>query len=523
MMTGLGKEYMNRVSLKTVLMLCIGGFFAFLFSVATASYWLRARSQAALDRSFRLELSVISDIAHLTEGLRHLDDMTHKFLMTGDDLWLKQRRAALERMSRVQQHAGARLATDEERQFWRAFEQQLRVLLNQEEEWIRRKSAGRLPAAQVASIITGTGLSEQAIAELQKLKTVGVDEVRKHGDTLRQISLFTFGLVVCAGFAGSVLLAVFLGRLIVNPIEVLSRCARRWNLGDLWQPEALPAGREIQELGRHLLAMSERQNRRYEKEKEISNLKSDVVSFVSHEFNNGLTVIHAATVALQESEGSWTAEKRKQFYEMILGNTRALGGAATNLMEKGRLESGKLAVIPIKIEVRAVLRECLANLDILAKRKGLHITLELPEEPISVAADPQALMLVATNLLSNAIKYTPQNGVIAIRVYIEPGDGEQLRVEIKDNGIGIPPQDLKRIFSGHYRTERSQTFAQGMGLGLKLAQQIVESHGSRLDVESQLGRGSVFSFTLPVWTKTQDKESENRLFSADALEAGSHA
>ena len=192
------------------------------------------------------------------------------------------------------------------------------------------------------------------------------------------------------------------------------------------------------------------------------------------------------------------AEKARD--QMLLSNVRSLAFSAGNLLNMSRLESGRYAIEPKKTILRSILKESLERLQILYERKKLKVKLDVPEQLFAVKADPEALALVVTNLLNNAIKYTPSEGEVTLGLY---RDGDRIRVYCQDSGIGISPAEQKNIFSGYHRTEEGKIAAKGFGVGLMLAREIAEAHGSVLEVQSQLGQGSTFSFTLPIWDESE--------------------
>lgn len=310
---------------------------------------------------------------------------------------------------------------------------------------------------------------------------------------MRVLAELVAGVLLSAG------LALMLSRFIVSPIRVLSDYVGKWRPGEPWRCEVPSVSPEIDLLASRMKALMEDVNAAYGKERDLNRLKSQFVSLVSHEINNALSVIHAASFSLEELDPDPRHEKREKMYRMIKVQTRSLSNAVGNLLNAGRLESGMLALERTKMEVGGVLRAGLELLEVLYEDKGLRVTLSLPDTPVSVYGDPDALTLVVTNLLSNAVKYTPPGGAVQVGMIMEGDAGRFVRVFISDTGIGIEPEERERIFSGFYRSEMGKRAAKGFGIGLSLAKSMVEAHGGRLELQSEPGKGSRFSFLLPVW------------------------
>ena len=240
--------------------------------------------------------------------------------------------------------------------------------------------------------------------------------------------------------------------------------------------------------------------RKYEKELELGRFKTQLVSMVSHEFANSLSVVACGLPFLRETSGEGLTRQRKDLYETIERSVCALNVTAHNLLNLGRLENGKLSVELRSTEIGSLLRESLRFLKILYERKGIRVALELPEEPLVVKADPEALSLVLSNLVNNAIKYTPEGGRITVGASLEAANPDRAVVFVEDTGIGIPRHEQRKIFSGYYRTRGGKKAAQGFGMGLVFAKTIIAAHGSAVKVRSAPGKGSRFYFTLPLWS-----------------------
>lgn len=320
------------------------------------------------------------------------------------------------------------------------------------------------------------------------------------GARRRVLAELVAGGLLCGG------LALTLSRFIVGPILALSDYVGRWRPGQPWRCEVPSVSPEINLLSDRMRSLAEDVNASYGRERDLNRLKSQFVSLVSHELNNALSVIHAASYSLEELDPDPRHEKRERMYRMIKAQTRSLSNAVGNLLNAARLESGMLALRRSKMEVGAALRAGLELLEVLYEDKGLRVTLSLPDNPVSVYADPDALTLVVTNLLSNAIKYTPPGGSVQVGMSMEGDSRRFVRVFIEDTGIGIEPEERERIFSGFYRSEMGKRAAKGFGIGLSLAKSMIEAHGGRLELHSEPGKGSRFSFLLPVWDEGAREE-----------------
>ena len=235
---------------------------------------------------------------------------------------------------------------------------------------------------------------------------------------------------------------------------------------------------------------------------ELSKFKTSLVLLVSHEFGNALTIMKISTVLLQEKLPPECLEESTPLFDMILTNIEALTRAVQNLLNMGRLEAGKLAVDFKATDAAEILRAAFKRMELLCEKKGLQASLELPDDHPMVRADEASLALVVSNLLSNAIKYTPANGRIVLGLLPEGSRPGYYRIYVQDTGIGVSEEDRAKILGGHYRSESGKKMtAKGFGVGLSLAQQIVEAHDSGIEIEGGPGKGSRFSFLLPAFPK----------------------
>ncbi|MDD2804012.1 MAG: HAMP domain-containing sensor histidine kinase [Elusimicrobiales bacterium] len=235
------------------------------------------------------------------------------------------------------------------------------------------------------------------------------------------------------------------------------------------------------------------------RERESSRLKSDMVSMVSHEFNNSLITLNLVSTLLREYDGEAVTEERRKLYAILENTSRNLNQMIKNFLNKARLEAGKFVLDVQPTELRKIVCGVVDTASPLSEAKGITVSTNFPEGVIPVKCDPDAIALVMNNLIGNALKYTPQKGRVAVTIAPVEGSKNRVRISVEDTGIGIEKNDAKAIFSGFYRADGGKSSGKGFGIGLKVARDLVEAHGSRIFVESAPGRGSKFTFELPVW------------------------
>lgn len=461
-------------------------------------YWVYSNAQFRLNKATDEDLAIAVQLPRLHGDLLNLHMRTARYLLTGNTSWLQKREQTLDRIRGIQRELSVFHLNSKEQGPINDLYHGLSSYLIEQDHWINLKKQQKLSLEQATRIIGKDSPLEALIETSMELRNVNVADLRIRRSNLHHNMSLAFFLALASGFIANVLLAFFVSRFITGPIQELEKFASNWELDKPWNFQATTASYEVSSLISCMREMSQRLNSQYRQIAELEHIKSQLVAMISHEFNNALTVVFGILTLLQESEERIT-ERRTRYYDTLKSNLRSLSIISTNLLNMGRLESGHFAVNPRRIEVRGILQSSLERLEILYKRKNLRIFLELPEKPVPVKADPEALSLVIMNLLSNAIKYTPDSGSISTGVIRESGVSDRLQIYVQDTGIGIPSEDISRIFAGYYRTDSSKKAAKGFGVGLLLAKMIVEAHQSSLQVESEPGKGSRFFFTLPVW------------------------
>lgn len=235
----------------------------------------------------------------------------------------------------------------------------------------------------------------------------------------------------------------------------------------------------------------------------MDKMKSDFVSVVSHELRTPLTTIKAfAELIIMKPD--MPGPRKTKFMNAINSEADRLGRLTTDLLDLARIETGSLKWRADHLSVAEVIRDAIISMGPLFENKGLLLTTSVGSPLSTISGDRDRLVQVVTNLLSNAVKFTPSGGTIHIAARQEPNPPERIVVEISDTGIGISTEDIELIFEKFQRSSDLLTSAvEGTGLGLAISRQIVDHHGGRIWASSTRGKGSVFTFTLPLGGREQ--------------------
>ena len=231
------------------------------------------------------------------------------------------------------------------------------------------------------------------------------------------------------------------------------------------------------------------------REKEISQMKNDFVSHVSHELKTPLASITAYAEMLVDGEAQ-DDETRQEFLGVIQTQAHRLNRMIEDILNISRIESGLVKVNKEVVSVAMVIKESVDMIKSYAAEKDITVVAPVTIVYDQVYADRDMISQVVINLLSNAVKYTPQGGRIEIKSGVDEAQGK-VTVLVCDTGVGIPQDELPYVFDKFYRVSTNNKCAKGTGLGLNLVKQIVEKvHGGRIFVESRQGEGSKFGFDL---------------------------
>jgi two-component system phosphate regulon sensor histidine kinase PhoR len=226
--------------------------------------------------------------------------------------------------------------------------------------------------------------------------------------------------------------------------------------------------------------------------KRVEQVRRDFVANVSHELRTPLASIKSVIETL--TGGALKDEKAaRDFLSRADAEVDRLAQTVEELLELSRIESGEVPLAQQPVEMGQILASAVERLRPQAERKGLSLTLEVARDLPPVIGDADRLARAAANLIHNAIKFTPAGGSVRVSAALA-GDG--VTVEVSDTGIGIAPEELPRVFERFYKGDRARGGA-GTGLGLAIVKHTVEAHGGAVSAESESGRGSTFSFSIP--------------------------
>jgi len=241
----------------------------------------------------------------------------------------------------------------------------------------------------------------------------------------------------------------------------------------------------------------------------LDELKSDFMATMSHELRTPLTSIIGYSDMLLSGMAGELSEKQGVFVDSILKGGEALLNLINDILDLTKIEAGRLELIPESVDLRAALLGVLPVVKPRAQDKRIRISTFLPTDLPLVSADPAKLNQILLNLLTNGIKYTHDNGTVSVEARTA---GDMVEIWINDTGIGMAREDQDKVFQRFTQIDSSATRTQGgTGLGLTIVRELVELHGGTIRLQSKLGKGSSFIFTMPISTKPTDPLSAGKI------------
>ena len=304
-----------------------------------------------------------------------------------------------------------------------------------------------------------------------------------------------------AGLAGSaaliLLFAFYLSRSIARPVREAAEGATQLAAGDLSLRLSQSGPGEIGELTTAFNRMAESlQRARVELEeqnaqlRESERLKSDLVNTVSHELRTPLSGVLGFTKLLLTRE--FDSETRRHYLGIVDAQARRLSQLIDDFLDVRSIEEGRFERARDLVDLGTLLRD---EATLYSLQSESHeLALDLPDTPLPVMGNADRLRQVIGNLLSNAIKYSPQGGLVEVTAGVH---GDAVRIEVRDEGLGIPAEQQSRIFTKFFRADAAASGIAGTGLGLAVSRDIIESHGGQIGFRSSEGEGTTFVLELP--------------------------
>jgi signal transduction histidine kinase len=305
------------------------------------------------------------------------------------------------------------------------------------------------------------------------------------------LTMLTFAAVLSVGFG------LLYAMPLASRIERVRKGTARIAGGELESEVQVEGHDEVAGLAEDFNDMAKALREAAEHEREMEKARRDLIAAVSHDLRTPL----ASTRALIEAVADGVAADRET-EERYLSSARRelahLSRLVDDLFELARIDAGVLHLTLEEASLHDLISDTISSFQPQAEQRGVTLVGEVSGDVDPVLANPPRLQRVLHNLLSNALRHTPADGTVALRATPE---GAEVRVEVSDTGEGIAAEDLPRVFERTFRAERSRTRAEkeetpGAGLGLAIARGLIEAHGGTMSVESDLGRGSRFRFTL---------------------------
>ncbi|MFB0524120.1 MAG: sensor histidine kinase, partial [Phycisphaerae bacterium] len=236
-----------------------------------------------------------------------------------------------------------------------------------------------------------------------------------------------------------------------------------------------------------------------EKLTEYNQLKDEFVSTASHELRTPLSIIMGAIRLILDEIPGKIIEEQREVLATAMENVKRLGRIVDSLLNISRIESGKLDLQKTVVNICELIKDTVSDYKALAQEKGICLDCEVLQRSIDIYLDPDKTKEVLMNLISNSLKFTPENGWV--KVSCREQEGEVL-VSVQDSGVGIAKEDIPKLFDKFTQFGRKAGPGEkGTGLGLAIAKKLVEMHGGKIKVESEVGKGTTFAISLPLASK----------------------
>jgi signal transduction histidine kinase len=343
--------------------------------------------------------------------------------------------------------------------------------------------------------------AEQLTIDLNHFATVLADATKAKTDNLiaQNASAYASSRNLFIGVAaGAIVLALLLGFVLswslIVPIQRIDSRLAAIASGDFSGRVDVTNRDELGALAANVNRMNEELRRLYKELETTSRHKSEFLANMSHELRTPLNAIIGFSQVLREKMFGPVNEKQEEYLDDILSSGNHLLSLINDVLDLSKVEAGQVELEVAPFSLREALERGVVMVRERATNDGVQVAFAADPEVDVVTGDERRIRQVIFNLLSNAVKFTPAGG--AVDVSAAQVNGE-VRVSVADTGPGLAPEDHERIFEEFQQTETGVELGEGTGLGLALSKRLVELHGGRIWVDSELGKGSTFVFTLP--------------------------
>ncbi len=303
--------------------------------------------------------------------------------------------------------------------------------------------------------------------------------------------------------AGAIVLALLLGFVLswslIGPIQQIDTRLAAVASGDFSGHVEVENRDELGALGANVNRMNEELRRLYTELEAASQHKSEFLANMSHELRTPLNAIIGFSQVLRDEMVGSVNDKQAEYLEDIISSGNHLLSLINDVLDLSKVEAGQVELEVHPFSLREALERGVVMVRERATEDGVHVAFVADPEVDEVAGDERRIKQVIFNLLSNAVKFTPAGGEVDVSATRVNGE---VRVSVADTGPGIAPEDRERIFEEFQQSETGVGLREGTGLGLALSKRYVELHGGRIWVESEVGRGSTFTFALPAGSLT---------------------
>ena len=232
----------------------------------------------------------------------------------------------------------------------------------------------------------------------------------------------------------------------------------------------------------------------------------DFIAFAAHELRGPITVIRGYLDVLDIEVGPSLDAEQRELIKRLTVSANRLSGYINNILNASKFDRRHLKIHLVEESLSGIYDTVNDDLQLRAQSQNRLLSVSIPDNLPTVAADRSSLSEVIANLVDNALKYSNEGGVVNVTAAV---DGNYVKIAVVDNGIGMPANVVSNLFQKFYRSHRSRETVSGTGIGLYISKAVVESHGGTIGVISAEGQGSTFSFTVPIYSSVKDKLVEN--------------